>query len=212
MGRPLPGYRVRAARCRTTRTRRKARSASTLEPRPTGLMHGYQADDGGIRPIGRRGLSHRRRRRERRRRLPHLCRPRRRRVQSVRLPHQPVRAGERADRASGGRRGGGGAVARSDAAGGAEGLSDAGRRATRRTAPRRCRSSSTAARRWRRSSGCAGSNSPNCRRRSPARSAASNCGGPKPTTSGAANARLPNSGKRIFPRPKSASDPKEPDP
>ena len=76
----------------------------------------------------RRGLSHRRRRGSRRRRLSDLCRPRRRRVQILRLPHQPVRAGERADRASGGRRGRRRAVARSAAACGAEGFFGAGAR------------------------------------------------------------------------------------
>ncbi|MCK7476062.1 MAG: AMP-binding protein [Rhodopseudomonas palustris] len=42
----------------------------------------------------------------------HLRRPRRRRLQGLGLPHQPVRAGERADRARGGGRGRGGADAR----------------------------------------------------------------------------------------------------
>ena len=53
---------------------------------------------------------------------------------------------------------------------------------TRRTATRRCRSSAICARIWRRSSGSAGSNSPNCRRRSPARSGASNCAAPSGRT------------------------------
>ena len=57
----------------------------------------------------RRLLPHRRRGRPRRRRLHHLRRPHRRRVQGVGLPDLAVRAGERADRARGGGRGGGGA-------------------------------------------------------------------------------------------------------
>ena len=142
-------------------------------------MQGYQDDDGTHRrrstgavyrtgdvAIARRG------------RLHHLCRPRRRRVQSLRLSHQPVRARERADRASGGGRGGGGAGARSGAARGAQGLRHPGRRgvqpdrehgAVDLPAPARAA--------WRRSSACGGSSSPICRRRSPARSAAWSCGG-----------------------------------
>ena len=73
-------------------------------------------------------LPHRRRRRARRRRLHHLCRPRRRRVQIERLPAQPVRTRERADRARGGGGGGGGAGAGSAAATRGQGLYRACRR------------------------------------------------------------------------------------
>ena len=62
------------------------------------------------------------------RRLHHLRRPRRRRVQGQRLPDLPVRAGERADRAPGGRRGGGGARPGPAAAGRAQGVRRARRR------------------------------------------------------------------------------------
>ena len=115
MGRPLPGYRIRLVDAdgqdaRGRRDRHRAR------PAPAGLMRGYQQEDGSIAGLDRRGLSHRRRRHARRRRLHHLCRPRRRRLQSLRLPHQPVRTRKRADRAPGGRRGRGGPRARPDAA------------------------------------------------------------------------------------------------
>ena len=64
----------------------------------------------------------------------------RRRVQGQRLPDLAVRAGERADRAPGGRRGGGGAGARPGAARGAQGVRRAGRRVTPPTPTRPSRS------------------------------------------------------------------------
>ena len=75
----------------------------------------------------RPGLSHRRRRQPRRGRLPDLRRPRRRRVQVVGLPHQPVRAGKRADRARMRRRSRHRAVARRDPPQRAQGLHPADR-------------------------------------------------------------------------------------
>ena len=45
MGRPLPGYRVRAARCRRRRSRGR-RDLPDARPAPAGLMQGYQSDDG----------------------------------------------------------------------------------------------------------------------------------------------------------------------
>jgi len=48
MGRPLPGYRVALLDVDGT-PRREGEICLTLEPRPTGLMQGYQADDGGVR-------------------------------------------------------------------------------------------------------------------------------------------------------------------
>ena len=74
--------------------------------RPAGLMQGYADAAGNALGRQRQGLSHRRRRQPRRGRLPDLRRPRRRRLQVVGLSHQPVRAGERADRARGRRRSG----------------------------------------------------------------------------------------------------------
>ncbi len=93
----LPGG---AARSRRQRGGRKGEIALALEPRPTGLMLGYKDDPAKTSEVMRRRLlSHRRCRFPRRRRLHHLRRPHRRRVQSLGLPDQPVRAGERADRA-----------------------------------------------------------------------------------------------------------------
>ncbi|HTZ01362.1 MAG TPA: AMP-binding protein [Xanthobacteraceae bacterium] len=48
MGRPLPGYRVELLDPNGT-PQREGEIALTLEPRPTGLMQGYQADDGSVR-------------------------------------------------------------------------------------------------------------------------------------------------------------------
>jgi acetyl-CoA synthetase len=50
MGRPLPGYRV-ALLDFDEKPQKEAELCLTLTPRPTGLMQGYQADDGGIRPM-----------------------------------------------------------------------------------------------------------------------------------------------------------------
>ncbi|MEI9984341.1 MAG: hypothetical protein WDN69_14695 [Aliidongia sp.] len=98
MGRPLPGYRVQLLDAEDSEAE-EGEISLPLDARPLALMLGYQAEDGGIAPVsgaayrtGRRGAA-------RCRGLPDLCRPRRRRVQSLRLPDQPVRAGKRADRA-----------------------------------------------------------------------------------------------------------------
>jgi acetyl-CoA synthetase len=48
MGRPLPGYRV-ALLDPMNAPQQEGEICLTLEPRPTGLMQGYQADDGGVR-------------------------------------------------------------------------------------------------------------------------------------------------------------------
>jgi acetyl-CoA synthetase len=48
MGRPLPGYRV-ALLDANDAPRREGEICLPLEPRPTGLMQGYQSDDGGLR-------------------------------------------------------------------------------------------------------------------------------------------------------------------
>jgi len=53
MGRPLPGYRVALLDANDT-PRREGEICLTLEPRPTGLMQGYQSDDGGLRVHGDR--------------------------------------------------------------------------------------------------------------------------------------------------------------
>src|SRR5271154_7086470 len=50
MGRPLPGYRV-ALLDVNDKEQMEGEVCLVLEPRPTGLMQGYQADDGGIRPM-----------------------------------------------------------------------------------------------------------------------------------------------------------------
>jgi acetyl-CoA synthetase len=48
MGRPLPGYRVALLDLNDS-PQREGEICLTLEPRPTGLMQGYQGDDGGVR-------------------------------------------------------------------------------------------------------------------------------------------------------------------
>src|SRR5580698_8555240 len=50
MGRPLPGYRV-ALLDANGEVQTEGEICLLLEPRPTGLMQGYQGDDGGIRPM-----------------------------------------------------------------------------------------------------------------------------------------------------------------
>jgi len=47
MGRPLPGYRV-TLRDPSGAAHEEGEICLTLEPRPTGLMQGYQAEDGGV--------------------------------------------------------------------------------------------------------------------------------------------------------------------
>ena len=58
MGRPLPGYRV-ALLDANGAPPKEGEICLTLEPRPTGLMQGYQGDDGGVRvhrdPVYRTG-------------------------------------------------------------------------------------------------------------------------------------------------------------
>ena len=49
MGRPLPGYRV-ALLDPQDNEQKEGEICLVLEPRPTGLMQGYQAEDGGVRP------------------------------------------------------------------------------------------------------------------------------------------------------------------
>ncbi len=127
-GPPFPGLPDRAARRRGARER-PGRDRHPLAPTP-GRPHARLSERGG-RDRGRRGriLPHRRRRLARRRRLHHLHRPRRRRVQIERLPPQPIRARERADRAHGGRRGRRRARARPDASRHRQGLCGARRKA-----------------------------------------------------------------------------------
>jgi acetyl-CoA synthetase len=50
MGRPLPGYCV-ALLDAGGAAAKEGEVCLTLDPRPTGLMQGYQADDGGVRPL-----------------------------------------------------------------------------------------------------------------------------------------------------------------
>ena len=65
MGRPLPGYRV-ALFDPSDKPVKEGEICLPLEPRPTGLMQGYQADDGGVRAIDGAAVPDRRRRRGRR--------------------------------------------------------------------------------------------------------------------------------------------------
>ena len=171
-----------------------------LARRPLGLMTGYQDDpERDAEAMRGRLLPHRRRRHRRRRRLHHLRRPHRRRVQGVGLPHLPVRAGERADRARGGGRGRRGPVAGPAAARRAQGLRAARRRLRRRRRGTGAGHHGVLPRAGRRpTSASAGSSSPTCPRRSPARSAASSCAARKrhPANRPAAS---PNSGKKTSP-------------
>jgi acetyl-CoA synthetase len=50
MGRPLPGYRVELLDGDGAAAK-EGEICLNLDPRPTGLMQGYQADDGGVRPL-----------------------------------------------------------------------------------------------------------------------------------------------------------------
>jgi acetyl-CoA synthetase len=50
MGRPLPGFRVALLDPQNS-AQREGEICLLLEPRPTGLMQGYQADDGGVRAM-----------------------------------------------------------------------------------------------------------------------------------------------------------------
>ena len=95
MGRPLPGYRVEV-------TDNDGHSAQEGEitlrlgaDRPAGLMQGYQGEDGKVSGADGDRLPQRRRGVRRRGRLFHLRRPFRRRIQVIRLPHQPIRTGKR---------------------------------------------------------------------------------------------------------------------
>ena len=143
MGRPLPGYTVALLDPVTGEPGEEGEICLPLDGpqgRPVGLMVGYRDDhdrNSGAMRDGR--LPHRGRRLPGRRRLHHLRRPLGRRVQGGRLPDQPVRAGERADRAPGGGRGRRRPVAGADPARRPEGLRGAGRRvrAGRRHRPRR---------------------------------------------------------------------------
>jgi len=51
MGRPLPGYRV-ALLDADAAAQREGEICLMIEPRPTGLMQGYQGDDGGVLALG----------------------------------------------------------------------------------------------------------------------------------------------------------------
>jgi acetyl-CoA synthetase len=51
MGRPLPGYRVALFDAKGA-AQQEGEICLTLEPRPIGLMQGYQGDDGSVLPIG----------------------------------------------------------------------------------------------------------------------------------------------------------------
>ena len=176
MGRPLPGYVVALLDPITGEPADEGEIALDLSERPLGLMTGYRdsaersaaATAGGYYHTGDVAAA-------RRRRLHHLRRAHRRRVQGLGLPDLAVRARERADRARGGRRGGGRAVARPAAPRGAEGLRQRSPPATSRRARPRWRSCASRASSSRRTSASAGSSSPSCRRRSRARSAGSSC-------------------------------------
>ncbi|WP_422917572.1 AMP-binding protein [Salinicola tamaricis] len=98
MGRPLPGYRI-ALLDADGQERDEGEIAIRLDERPVGLMQEYRDDAARMRQVLDEATTARRCRPPRRRRLLLVHRPRRRRVQELRLPHQPVRAGVAADRA-----------------------------------------------------------------------------------------------------------------
>ena len=157
----------------TTRTSRKARSASRSIPAPVGLMRGYQNDDGSFAPLGTKPIA------------PATSRTRTDgyftyvgraddvfkasdyrispfELESALIEHP--------------------AVAEAAVVPAPDPMRLAVPKAyvmlptsASPIAPRRCRSSGICARRSRRSSACAGWSSPICRRRSPARSAAWSC-------------------------------------
>ena len=77
MGWPLPGYEV-ALLDPDGHEAAEGEIALSLQPRPLGLMDGYQAEDGTLRGGGRRMVSHRRHRDAQRRWLAYLYWPRRR--------------------------------------------------------------------------------------------------------------------------------------
>ena len=170
-----------------------------LDPRPAGLMKAYHGDPQKTAEAFRGGYYHTGDMASRdERRHHHLRGPRRRRLQVLRLPAVPVRAGERAHRAPGG---GGGR--RRPLPGPA-----ASCRCPRRswcwppgTSPARSwprRSCATAATTWRRSSASAGWSSPSCPRPSPAKSAGWNCG----TARNSATAAAPAGAARCSRRPR----------
>ncbi len=129
MGRPLPGYTVALVDPLTGQPAAGGRDLPGPVAAPARADDRLPGRPGARRRRDeRRVLPHRRRGQPGRRRLPDLRRPHRRRVQGVGLPDLPVRAGERADRARGGGRGGRGAIAGPDAVRRAQGLRDAGRR------------------------------------------------------------------------------------
>ena len=175
-----PGYPVvlrRPGHRRAGATR--ARSASTSTRARSALMTGYHGDpERNAEAMARRLLPHRRRRAAATptatsptSAAPTTCsRPRDYRI-------SPVRAGERADRAPGGRRGRGRARRRTRCGWPCPrrtSCSPPGYEPDAETAPDD--PASTPASTSRRTSGSAGSSSPSCPRRSPARSAGSSCG------------------------------------
>ncbi len=140
------------------------------------------------------------------RRLHHLRRPHRRRVQGQRLQDQPVRARVGAHRAPRRGRGRGGARPGCRAPGGAQGVRRARARSRADGGDRALDPRSTPARTSRRGSGCAAWSSPSCRRRSPARSAGSSCGPARRTSpAGDGAARGHRVARRHVPRPQGLS-------
>ncbi len=126
MGRPMPGYDVVLLDPLTGEERTEGEICLRLDApagRPVGLMVGYRDDDERTRDVMRGNAYHTGDVAARGRRgLHHLRRADGRRLQGVGLPDQPVRAGERADRAPGGRRGRRRAVTRPDPARRPQGL------------------------------------------------------------------------------------------
>ena len=177
MGRPLPGIAVEIVDPVSGQPANEGEICLRLDPPPVNLMTGYLGDDDRNNQVTAAGYYHTGRCGEpRRRRLHHVHRPHRRRVQSVRLQDFPVRAGERAHRAPGGGRGGGGACSRPDAGWPYPRPTSAWRRDGPPIKPPPTPSSPMCTATSRPTNASGGSNSWSSPRRSPARLGVSTCG------------------------------------
>ena len=198
MGQAAPGYRVKLLDPDGAE-QPEGEVCLALDPPPLGLMQGYQGDEGAILPLD--GAAYRTGDVAMRDADGYLTYVGRAddlfKASDYRI--SPFELESALDRAPGGGRSGGRPRPRQAAPRGPESLHRAGGEPSRPTAIPRSRSSAISARIWRPTSGCAGSNSPSCRKPSPARSAASSCALPKPPAPPVPLAPRANSARRIFP-------------